>query len=67
MKEQIQQLIDNYKLSKLEVFSYLEELNQIDSSKLDYKEIDSLRESVIRYEESHYLYSIIITELENLL
>ena len=67
MKEQIQQLIDNYKLSKLEVVSYLEELNQIDSSKLDYKEIDSLRESVIRYEESHYLYSIIITELENLL
>lgn len=67
MKEQIEELIEKYKLQKLEVFSYLEELNQIDSSKLDYKENDSLRESIIRYEESHYLYSIIINDLENLL
>lgn len=67
MKEQIQQLIDNYKLSKIEVFNCLEELNQIDGSKLDYKENDSLRESIIRHEESHYLHSIIITDLEHLL
>lgn len=67
MKEQIQQLIENYKLQKLEVFNCLEELSQIDSSKLDYKENDSLRESIIMHEESHYLYSIIINDLENLL
>lgn len=67
MKEQIQQLIDNYKLSKIEVFNCLEELNQIDGSKLDYKENDSLREFIIRHEETHYLYSIIINDLENIL
>lgn len=67
MKEKIEQLIEKYKLQKLEVFNCLEELSKIDGSKLDYKENDSLRESIIMHEESHYLHSIIINDLEHLL
>lgn len=67
MKEQIQELIDNYKLSKLEIFNYLEELSQVDGSKLDSKENYSLKNAIIRYEEEYAWKGTFISELENLL
>ena len=41
MKEQIENLIQQYRESRAEVWNCLEELSQVDNSKLDYKEADS--------------------------
>lgn len=67
MKEKIENLIQQYRESRVEVWSLLEELSQVDNSKLDYKEIDSLNESILRYEDEYYIYGNVITDLENLL
>lgn len=66
MKEQIEELIQSYKESRREVWSLLEELSQVELAKLTTEENDSLRESVIRYEEQYYIYGNVITDLENL-
>ena len=58
MKTKIQELINQHKNSKNEVNSLLEELSQIDSSKLSYQEIDSLETSKVRLFEGIYLYRI---------
>jgi hypothetical protein len=65
MKEQIEELIQQYKESRKEIWSLLEELSQVELTKLTTEENNSLRESIIRYEEEYYLYGNIITDLEN--
>ena len=67
MKEKIENLIQQYKESRMEGWNCLGELNQIDISKLDYKENDILSESKIRHEEEYAWKGIFISELENLL
>lgn len=67
MKERIKELIQHHKQSKLECQSLLEELNQIESSKLSYQEIDSLETSKVKLLEEMYLRSVFVTDLESLL
>jgi hypothetical protein len=67
MKQKIENLILLYRESRTEVFSLLEELSQVDNSKLDYKEADSLQSLKTRYEEEYTWKGIFISELENLL
>jgi len=67
MKEQIKELIRHHKESRTEVFIMLEELNQINTTKLNYKENDSLREHKIKLEEEYDMRGLFITDLKNLL
>lgn len=67
MKEKIQELILHHKIAKLEVAQLLEELSQIEDSKLDYKELDALKESKIRYEVEYEMRQLMIQDLESLL
>lgn len=67
MKEKIENLIRQYKEAKQEVWSLLEELSQIDVTKLDHKENDSLRESKIRFEEEYAWRGVFINSLKDLL
>jgi hypothetical protein len=67
MKEQIENLIAHYREARQEVFSLLEELNQVNTTKLDYKENNSLREHKIKLEEELYMRNVMISDLENLL
>jgi hypothetical protein len=67
MKEKIENLIQQYRESRVEVWSLLEELSQVDNSKLDYKEADSLQSLKTRYEEEYTWKGIFISELENIL
>lgn len=67
MKEKIKELILHHSNSRDECRSLLEELNQIDSSKLSYQEIDSLEESKLKLLEEAYWRSVMLSDLENLL
>ncbi len=67
MENKIKELIEHYKLAKLEVYSLLEELNQIDVSKLSEEEINSLELSKARYMEEYAMRNIFINDLESLL
>ena len=67
MKGKIEQLIQQHRLAKDEVNNLLEELNQIDSSKLSYQEVDSLEVSKVKLLEEIYLRSVFVTDLESLL
>ncbi len=67
MKEKIENLIQQHKEAKQEVFNLLEELNQVNTTKLDYKENDTLREHKIKLEEELYMRNVMISDLENLL
>lgn len=67
MKEKIKELIQHHTNSKNEISSMLEELNQIDNSKLSYQEIDSLEESKLKLLDELYFRSLFISDLENLL
>lgn len=66
MREQIEELIEQYKESRREVWNMLEELSQVELAKLTTEENNSLRESIIRYEEQYFIYGNVITDLENL-
>lgn len=67
MKHKIQELINHHKIAKQEVEFLLEELNQIDGSKLSYIEIDSLEMSKLKYLDELYFRQLFIQDLENLL
>lgn len=67
MENKIKELIEHHKLSKLEVYSLLEELNQIDSSKISKEENNSLELSKARYMEEYAMRNIFINDLESLL
>ena len=67
MKEKIEELIISYKQYKFECQCLLEELSQIDGSKLSYQEIDSLEESKLKLLEEAYWRSVMLSDLENLL
>lgn len=67
MKEKIQKLIQQQKTAKSEVQYMLEELSQIEESKLGYKELDALKESKIRYEIEYEMRQLFIQDLEELL
>lgn len=67
MKQKIQELIQQQKIAKQECFSLLEELSQIEDSKLDYKELDALKESKIRLEAEYEVRCSVLSDLENLL
>lgn len=67
MKQKILDLIEQYKEQKQEVFTMLEELNQINTTKLNYKENDSLREHKIKLSEEYDMRGLFITDLKNLL
>lgn len=67
MKQKIQELIQSHKTAKTEVKQLLEELSQIDTSKLDYLEEDALKESKIRYEVEYEFRQLMIQDLEDLL
>lgn len=66
MKEQIEQLIESYKESRKEVWSLLGELNQVDITKLTIEEINSLKESTIRYQEEYSWRGVFMSELQDL-
>lgn len=66
MKEQIEQLIESYKESRKEVWSLLGELNQVDITKLTTEEINSLKESIIRYQEEYSWRGVFMSELQDL-
>lgn len=66
MREQIENLIGEQKLFRLECFEMLQELNSIDTTKLSTKEKLELRESIIRNEEELSLRLGFINELEKL-
>lgn len=67
MKDKIEDLIQQYTEAKQEIFSLLEELNQINTTKLNYKENDSLREHKIKLEESGYQKGLFVDDLKKLL
>jgi hypothetical protein len=67
MKEKIENLIEQYKESRQEVFNLLDELNQINITKLNYKENDSLREHKIKLSEGLYMRNIMLSDLQSLL
>lgn len=67
MREQIEKLIAEETLYRLECFEMLQELNSIDTTKLSTKEKLDLRESIIRNEEEVSLRLSFISELEKLL
>jgi hypothetical protein len=67
MKQKIEDLIAHHKQAKIEVNFLLEELNQIDTSKLSYQEVDSLRETEMKYSDELYFRRLFIQDLESLL
>lgn len=67
MKEKIEDLIKQQKMAKFECQSLLEELNQIDSSKLSNQETNSLEESKMRYLDEVYFRQLFIQDLETIL
>ena len=67
MKEKIQELIKHHINSKNEVNSLLEELNQIDNSKLSLQEIDDLQSLINRYTEESCWRGVFISQLQDLL
>ena len=67
MKDKIKELIKHHTNSKNECNNLLEELNQIDSSKLSYQEIDSLESLVSKYTEESCWRGVFISQLQDLL
>lgn len=67
MRDEIQALIKEYKIATMEVNMLLEELSQIDDTKLSYQEEISLKELKSSHEEAYRLYGQFIDQLENLL
>ena len=67
MKDKIEELIFHHKTAKQEVSTMLEELNQIDSSKLSYQEVDSLEESKLKLIDEKYFRQLFIQDLQSLL
>jgi len=67
MKQKILELIAQHKLSKQECNMMIEELNQIDSSKITKEEYKDLTELKLRYIEESELRHIFIQDLESLL
>jgi hypothetical protein len=67
MKQKIQELIDHHKNSKLECNMMIEELNQIDSSKITKEEHNNLTELKLRYMDEVGLRHVFIQDLESIL
>lgn len=67
MKQKIQELINSHKLAKMECYSLLEELSQIDTTKLSYQEEDALNELKMKNTEELYYRQLFIQDLESLL
>ncbi len=67
MENKIKELIAHHKLSRLEVYSLIEELNQVDVSKISESEISDLELSKARYTEEYAWRGVFINDLENLL
>jgi hypothetical protein len=67
MKQKIEGLIEQYQTDRIEIWNILEELNQINTTKLNYKENDSLREHKIKLSEEYDMRGLFITDLKNLL
>lgn len=67
MKQKILDLIAQHKLSKQECNIMIEELNQIDSSKITKEEYKDLQELKLRYMEEVGLRHVFIQDLESLL
>jgi hypothetical protein len=67
MKTKIQELIKHHTEAKNEVSYFLEELSQIDTSKLDSVEKEALRDSKLKYEDELYFRRLFLQDLENLL
>lgn len=67
MKNKIQDLIQQHKLSKLEVNTLIEELNQVSDTKMSKDDYSDLTELKLRYIEEVGLRTVFISELESLL
>jgi len=67
MRDEIQALIKEYKIAIMEINMLLEELSQIDDTKLSYQEEISLKELKSSHEEAYRLYGIFLDQLEGLL
>lgn len=67
MKDKILELIRHHREAKIECNNLLEELSQIDSSKLSYQEDEALEESRIKYREESAWRGVFISQLEYLL
>lgn len=66
MKQKILELIQCQKQSESECQYLLEELSQIEESKLDYKELDTLKDSKVRLEVELEMRCLFLSDLENL-
>lgn len=67
MKEKIQELIDHHKTAKMECYNLLEELSQIDTTKLSYQEENALKELKTKNNDELYFRQLFIQDLESLL
>ncbi len=67
MKEEIIELIKHYNESKKEVYMMLEELSQVDNTKLSKEEKESLELSIAKLSTEHEMRGLFIQELKNLL
>ena len=67
MKDKIKELIQQQKTAKIEVEYMLEELNQIDSSKLSLQEINDLQSLISKYTEESCWRGVFISQLQDLL
>ncbi len=67
MKNKILELIRHHREAKQEVNMLLEELSQIESSKLSYQEDEALESLKVRYENESAWRGVFLSQLEDLL
>lgn len=67
MKQKIQELIDFHKSAKQEVFEMLNELNSVSEDKISSKEIESLRNSILKLECELAWRSTFVSQLEDII
>lgn len=67
MKTEIQELIKHYTETKKEIWMMLEELSQVDDTKLSIEEKESLKLSIARLSTEYEMRGLIVSDLTNLL
>lgn len=67
MKQQIQELIQQHKERKEEVFEHLQELSNLLDTDLNSEEKELIRNSIFYLDKERYLRSVFISELESLI
>lgn len=67
MRQQIQELIEHHKLSKLECLEMLKGLQEISQEKINKTDKSALQKTVDKYTQEIELRLVFINQLENLL